>query len=123
MRARRLPRGSALIEVLVAIVLLATAGTGLVTLLGQTSHSMRIDARVGAAHTACVRGARPTRRCSITQALLSRTGRSHSHGWTLDIDPLGQGLFDVRIAESDTTGRAAEDDAVSPAPDSADATP
>ena len=122
MRARRLPRGSALIEVLVAIVLLATAGTGLVTLLGQTSRSMRTT----------LESERLTRRASeeldrivvLDQtALLSRTGRSHSHGLTLDVDPLGQGLFAIRIAESDTTLVLLRTTLYRPLPDSSDATP
>lgn len=122
MRARRLPRGSALIEVLVAITLLATAGTALVTLLGQTSRSMRTT----------LESERLTRRASeelgrivvLDQtALLSRTGRSHSHGFTLDVDPLGQGLFAIRIAESDTTVVLLRTTAYRPLPDSTDATP
>lgn len=100
MRADR--RGSALVEVLVAIVLLATAGTGLITLLGQTSHTMR----------SVLESERLVRRASEEldrfvlldrAALNARAGRSRDHGWTLDVVPLGGNLFDVRIAESDTT--------------------
>jgi len=103
MRASQRRSGSALIEVLIAIVLLATAGTGLVTLLGQTSHSMRN----------ALQSDRLTRRASEElqrfvlldrAALLSVVGRSRSHGLTLDVDALGQGLFTIRIAESDTSG-------------------
>jgi hypothetical protein len=93
---------AALIEVLVAIVLLATAGIGLVTLLGQTSRSMRTT----------LESERLVRRASEELdwlvlldrlALLSRAGRSHARGWTMDVQPLGQGLFAVKIAESDTS--------------------
>jgi hypothetical protein len=35
--------------------------------------------------------------------LLALAGRSRRRGWTLDVQPLGNGLFDVQIAESDTT--------------------
>jgi len=103
MRASQRRSGSALIEVLVAIVLLVTAGTGLVTLLGQTRHSMRN----------ALQSDRLTHHASEEMqrfvlldraSLLSRTGRSRSHGFTLDIDALGQGLFAIRIAESDTSG-------------------
>ncbi len=122
MRASRMRRGSALIEVVIAIVLLATAGTGLVTLLGQTSQSMRTT----------LESERLTRRASEElnrlvlldrAALLSRAGRSRSHGFTLDVDPLGQGLFAIRIAESDTTIVLLRTTLYRPLPDSTNATP
>ena len=122
MHASRIRGGSALIEVLVAIVLLATAGTGLVTLLGQTSQSMRTT----------LESERLTRRASEElnrlvlldrAALLSRAGRSRSHGLTLDVDPLGQGLFAIRIAESDTTIVLLGTTLYRPLPDSTNATP
>lgn len=102
MRANRPRRGSALIEVLVAIVLLATAATGLVTLIGQTSRSMRTT----------FESDRLTRHASEEldrfvlfdrTALIALAGRTRWRGWTIDVEPLGQGLFDVKIAESDTT--------------------
>ena len=122
MRASRTRHGSALIEVLVAIVLLATAGTGLVTLLGQTSHTMRTT----------LESERATRRASEElshlvlfdrAALLSLAGRSRSHGFTLDVDPLGQGMFSIGIAESDTTIVLLRTTLYRPLPDSINATP
>lgn len=102
MRASRPRQGSALIEVLVAIVLLATAGTGLVTLLGQTAQSMRnVLESERLTHAASEELGRLV--LLDQAALLSLNGRSRSHGFTLDVDPLGQGLFAIRIAESDTT--------------------
>lgn len=102
MRVDRARRGSALIEVLVALVLLATAGTGLITLLGQTSHSMRVTLE----SERLVRGAsEELDRFALYDrtALLGLAGRSRSHGWTVDVELAAPGLFGVRIAESDTT--------------------
>lgn len=100
MRADR--RGSALIEVLVAIVLLATAGTGLVTLLGQTSRSMRsaVESERLVRHAA-----EALDRLVLLDgtALVARPGRSQWRGWILSVQPQGRGVFDVQIAESETT--------------------
>jgi len=122
MHASRMRSGSALIEVLVAIVLLATAGTGLVTLLGQTSHSMRnvLEAE-RLTHTASEELGRLALLDRV--ALLALAGRSRSHGFTLDVDPLGQGLFAVRIAESDTTRVLLRTTVYRPLPDSSNAAP
>jgi hypothetical protein len=112
-------RGSALVEVLVAIVLLATAGTGLITLLGQTSHAMR----------ATLESERLTRRASQEldrlvlldrAALMSRSGRSRSRGWTIDVQPIRQGLFAVQITESETTAVLLRTTVYRPKLDSAD---
>jgi len=119
-RAELPRRGSALVEVLVAIVLLATAGTGLITLLGQTSHAMR----------ATLESERLTRRASQELdrlvlldrlALMSRAGRSRSRGWTIEMQPIGRGLFAVQIAESETTAALLRTMLYRPNLDSADA--
>jgi hypothetical protein len=90
-----------LVEVLIALVLLATAGTGLITLLGQTAHSMR----------STLESERETRRASAEldrlvlldrAALLSLVGRHVARGWSIDIQPVTSAVFDVRIAASDT---------------------
>lgn len=101
-RSERRRSGSALIEVLIAIVLLATAGTGLVTLLGQTARSMRTTLE---SEQLVRRASEELDRLVLLDrsGLLARAGRSNVRGWTLDILPLRGGLFDVRIAESDTT--------------------
>jgi type II secretory pathway component PulJ len=121
-RAERARRGSALIEVLIAIVLLATAGTGLVTLLGQTAHSMRTT----------LESDRLTRRASeeldrLTlldrAALMSRAGLSRSREWTIEIRPLAAELFHVTIAESDTTRVLLETTLYRPATDSSNVVP
>ena len=122
MRAERARRGSALVEVLIAIVLLATAGTGLVTLLGQTSRSMRTT----------LESERLVRRASAEldrlvlldwTGLRALAGRSRSRGWTLDVQPVGGGLFDIAIAESDTSRALLRTTLYRPRPDSSDATP
>ena len=120
MNGSRARSGSALIEVLVAIVLLATAGTSLITLLGQTSHSMRTT----------LESERLTRRASEEldrlvlldrTALLSRSGRSRSHGFTLDVESRGQSLFSIKIAESDTSRVLLSTTVYRPLPDSLNA--
>ena len=122
MRGSRSPRGSALIEALVALMLLAIAGTGLVTLLGQTAHSMQSTRETE----------RTTRRASAELdrlALLDRTslaasvGRQALRGWTLDITQRTVDLFDVRIAESDTSAPLLRTTIYRPRLDSASATP
>lgn len=122
MRGRRSRRGSALIEVLIALILLAVAGTGLVTLLGQTAHTMQSTRETE----------RTTRRASgelDRLALLDRAGLAASvgrharRGWTLDITERTADLFDVRIAESDTSAPLLRTTLYRPRPDSASATP
>src|SRR5678815_4332427 len=41
MRADRRRRGSALLDVVIALVVLGLSGTAMITLLGQTAHSVR----------------------------------------------------------------------------------
>ena len=97
MRAER--RGTALIEVLVAFVVVATAGTGFITLMGQMSHTIRTVRNTE----------RLTRNASLAlarltlldrDALRSREGVSSFHGSTLRITALSAGLFDVDVLAS-----------------------
>lgn len=101
MRINRKRRGSVLIEVLVSLVLLAIGGSALVTLLGQTSHSMRtaIDTE------------RLTRSASeqldwlaveSRPALVERIGRTVLRGWTIDVRQTSPSMFDISVAASDT---------------------
>jgi hypothetical protein len=108
--------------VLVALVLLASAGAGLVTLLGQTAHSMRTT----------LRAERLTRRATaeldrlalLDRAdLLSWVGRRHSNGWTLDITETAADVFDIRLAESDTGVALLQTTLYRPRSDSSNATP
>src|SRR5262245_44259833 len=83
-RRRRTRRGGALIEACVALVILASAGSGLVALLGQTAHSIRTTFETE----------RETRRAADELArlvladrttLLTRLGRTTARGWTIDM--------------------------------------
>ena len=88
--------GAALLEVLAALVLIAVAGTGLLTLVGQTAHTMRT-----------VRNAeRDARSASETlsrlvlldrSALLARRGESPFGRWELRVTEVSPVLFDVAI--------------------------
>jgi Tfp pilus assembly protein PilV len=115
-------RGSALIEVLIALVLLAIAGTGLVTLLGQTGHSMRSTLE---AERTTRRAAAELDRLSLLDGheLLALVGQRQSHGWAIDITASAPGLFDVRIAESDTSAALLQTTLYRPRSDSSNATP
>jgi hypothetical protein len=108
--------------VLIAIVLLATAGIGLVSLLGQTARSMRTTLE---SEQLVRRASEQLDRLVILDRadLLARAGRSRFRGWTLDVLPLRDGLFDVRIAESDTTRTLLRTTVYRPFADSANATP
>jgi hypothetical protein len=95
-------RGSALLDVIVALVVLGLSGVAMITLLGQTAHSMR-----------SVRNTeRQSRRASDELGrfvvydraqLIAMVGRSLSHGWSIEVQQATPDLFDVSIAESDTS--------------------
>jgi Tfp pilus assembly protein PilV len=92
----------ALVEVLVAIVVLAVAGTALITMLGQTAHTVRTmresDRRTRAA-------SEQLERLVVWDAaqLRGQVGRSTFRGWTLYVTEVSRELFDVAIAENDTS--------------------
>jgi Tfp pilus assembly protein PilV len=100
-RGRRTRSGSALIEVLIALVLLATAGTALVVFLGQTAHTLR--------H---MRNEEQLTRLASVQldrivlwdraAFVARVGHSTLDGWTIDVRQATPELFDIAIAASDS---------------------
>jgi Tfp pilus assembly protein PilV len=102
MRADGARRGAAMIEAVIAVVMLAVAGTGLITLLGQTRHSMRTLRE----------SERATRDASVEldrlvlldrTDLVAREGRSSSEGWSIRVTQIDAALFDVSIAPSDTS--------------------
>ena len=101
MRARRTRRGSSFIEVLLALLLLAVGGTALVTLLGQTAHSMR-SLHVTEAETRAAAAELIALSILSRSELVALVGRNRSHGWTLDVARISANLFDVSIAASDT---------------------
>lgn len=94
--------GTALLDVVVSLVVLGLSGTGLLTLLGQTAHSVRQ-----------VRGTeRETRRASDYLArlvvadralLLSMVGQTVSRGWIVTVGQSSPDLFDVVIADTTTS--------------------
>jgi Tfp pilus assembly protein PilV len=94
-------QGSALIEVLVAIVVLAIGGTALITLLGQTSHSMRTtleSQRLALAASDEMNHVVVAPRSE----LLARIGRRVDRGWTVDVETISTNLISVSVAQSDT---------------------
>jgi Tfp pilus assembly protein PilV len=100
---KRSRAGSALLEVVIALVVLAVSGTAFITLLGQTTHSIE----------RLRRSERETRGASAQLSrlatfdrgqLMARVGRTAANGWLISIDQLSAGLFDVSVAASDTSG-------------------
>jgi Tfp pilus assembly protein PilV len=113
--------GSALIEVLVAIVVLAIGGTALITLLGQTSHSMSTtleSQRLALAASDEMNHVVVAPRSE----LLARVGRRIDRGWTVDIETMSANLFAVSVAQSDTSAVLLHTTLYRPLLDSSDAT-
>jgi hypothetical protein len=95
-------RGSALLDVVIALVVLGFSGVAMITLLGQTAHSVRTVRNTE----------RELRRASDELGrfvvydraeLMAMVGRSLSHGWSIEVRQATPDLFDVSIAESDTS--------------------
>jgi Tfp pilus assembly protein PilV len=102
MRADNARRGTAMIEAVIAIVMLAVAGTGLITLLGQTRHSMRTLRESERAIRAA--SAQLDRLVLLDRGdLVAREGRSSNDGWSIRIAQIDVALFDVSVAPSDTS--------------------
>ncbi len=102
MRADRRRSGSAIIEALIATVMLATAGVALITLLGQTEHSMR-SVRTSERITREASD-RLERLVLLSRSdLVAREGRTSFAGWTLVVTAVGSSLFDVSVAPTDTS--------------------
>ena len=95
-------RGSALVEVLVALVLLAIGGVALVTLLGQTGRTMRTtrdtERRTADASAVLRRFAAMDR-----AALVALLGRRDVAGLRAQVAEQAPDLFEVAVAESDTS--------------------
>jgi Tfp pilus assembly protein PilV len=112
--------GSTLIEVLIAVVVLATAGTALVTMLGQTQRTMR-DVSV-TERTVMDASDQLARLLVLDRAsLATRAGRFNTAGWTIEIVQVSSKLYDVSIAASDTAAPLLRTTLYRP--DSADAAP
>ena len=93
--------GSTFIEVLLSLVLLAVAGTALVTLLGQTAHAIQ-NVRETEMETRRA-GLEVSALAQLDRAsLIARVGRTRPHRWSMLIDRIGTDLFAVRVSLSDT---------------------
>ena len=94
--------GSSLLDVVIALVVLGLSGVALVTLLGQTAHSVR-DVRNT---ERLVRGASDEleRFVAYDRAqVIALVGRSSPRGWRLEVVRAGPTLFDVSIGSSDSS--------------------
>lgn len=102
MRANGQRRGSALLDVVVALVVLGLSGVAMITLLGQTAYGIRTVRNTE----------RDVRRASdelgrvVTydrSQLVTMVGRSWSHGWSIEVIQSAPDLFDLTIADNETT--------------------
>lgn len=90
-------RGAALVEVLIGAVILAAAGTALVTLLGQTRHTMRsvrdLERQIDSASVELDRLVVLDR-----AALAAREGWTQRGAWSVRVTRVSPTLFDVAVA-------------------------
>lgn len=103
MRVKNQRAGSALIEVVLALVVLAISGTALITLVGQTTYSI----------ASLQRSERETRDASVQLAalatldrsqLIERAGHSERRGqWSVQVTRVTADLFDVAVSALDTS--------------------
>lgn len=95
----RLRRGSALLEVTLSLVLLATTGIGLIALIGQSAHSLdrvrRVELESRSASDELGRFVAYDR-----ARLLASIGESVSRGWLVSIAQPAPDLFDVVVADT-----------------------
>jgi hypothetical protein len=102
MRARKKRCGSALLDVVIALVVLGLSGVAMLTLLGQATQSVR---KVRNTEREVRRASDELGRFVIYDRaqLISMLGRSASHGWSIVVRREAADLFDVAVAESDTS--------------------
>ena len=102
MFANRRRRGSALLDVVIALVVLGSSGVAMITLLGQTAHSVRTVRNT----ERDVRDASDELGRFVVydrSRLIAMVGRSRSRGWSVQVSQASPDVFDVSIAESDTS--------------------
>jgi Tfp pilus assembly protein PilV len=118
----RARNGGALIEVCVALVLLATAGTGLVTLLGQTAHTMR---SVYASERATRLASKELDRIALLDraGMLARAGKRTARGFTVELIPVPTDLFDARVFSDSSAAVLLATTFYRPRPNSSNAAP
>jgi hypothetical protein len=101
-RANRRRWGSALLDVVVSLVVLGLSGIAMITLLGQTAYGVRTvrntERDVRRASDELGRVATYNR-----SQLVAMVGRSWSHGWSIEVIQSEPDLFDLTIADNDTT--------------------
>ena len=95
-------RGSAIIDVLVGVVVLGAAGVVLLGVLGQTATTLR-SARASDRATALASDELNWVAVQNRSTLGTMRGRTNQHGWVIDVAQVGPSLFDVAVAESETT--------------------
>jgi type II secretory pathway component PulJ len=98
----RVNSGSALIEVLVALALLAVGGVALITLLGQTSRTMRAT-RDSERETIAASRVLDRFAAMDRATLLASIGTSGVAALRATVVEAAPGLFDVSVARSDTS--------------------
>ena len=95
-------RGSALVEVLVALVLLAVSGVAMVALLGQTSRSMR-STRDSEQETRAASHVLDRFTPMDRAGFLASLGRHDAGGFRATVVEAAPDLFEVSVAASDTS--------------------
>jgi deoxyxylulose-5-phosphate synthase len=95
----RARRGVALIDVLVSVALLATAGTSLLSVLGQTRRTMQ---SVQTTEYVIDSAATELDRLSILDraALVALEGRTRHGAWSIDVRRVTPTLFDVAVTDA-----------------------
>lgn len=91
--------GSALLDVVVSLVVLGLSGTGLITLLGQTAHSVR---HVRDTEREVRRASDQLARLVVADRarLQTMVGQTVSRGWIVTIIQRSPDLFDVVVADT-----------------------
>ena len=103
MGADRRRRGSSLLDVVIALVVLGLSGVALIALLGQTARSVR---NVRTTEREIRRASDELGRFVVYDRthLIAMLGRSRSLAWTIDVVQASPDVFDVSIANSERTG-------------------
>lgn len=105
MRARqrkRLRRGSALLDVIMALVILGLSGVGLIAVVGQTLHSMR-SVRTTEREIRVASGELDRFVAYDRTRLIAMIGSGSARGWTVTVSRPATDLFDVSVARDTST--------------------
>ena len=102
MRGNTRRRGSALLGVVIALVVLALGGTALIAIVGQTSHSIRSGRNTERE----IRDASAELDRLVTDdrsAILAKLGTTVRGRWTINVTQATNDLFDVSVAGESRT--------------------